>query len=351
MARNRVRWLSVLALLAVMLPALPSASHTYAQAPCRTFPETGKTVCDKFLTYWTGHGGLAQQGYPISDAAAEKSDTDGKVYITQYFERAVFEQHPEFAPPNDVLLSLLGVFRYQQKYPAGAPGQVANSESTSRAFPATGKHVGGVFLNYWTGHGGLAQQGYPISEEFNEVSDLNGQTYRVQYFERAVFELHPEFAPPNNVLLSQLGTFRLRDKQTPPTPAATPTSAVPPTSTPPPATATPPPPQATPTSEPCAGIPDSIDMQTAPASRCGRGGTIFLFLGHGFQPGENVGAYVTDPTQAVFGANFQFTADSDGYAGIAQFTTAPGFPLGIWAITFEGVDSHHRAIGYFKIIP
>ena len=64
-----------------------------------------------------------------------------------------------------------------------------------------------------------------------------------------------------------------------------------------------------------------------------------------------MGAYLTDPDQAVFGAPFQFTADSDGYAGVLQFNSQPGYPEGIWAATFEGVDSHHVAIGYFKIRP
>lgn len=81
-----------------------------------------------------------------------------------------------------------------------------------QTFPETGKTVCGTFLQYWQTHGGLAQQGFPITNEFSEVSDLNGKPYTVQYFERAVFELHPENAPPYNVLLSQLGTFRLRAK-------------------------------------------------------------------------------------------------------------------------------------------
>ena len=34
------------------------------------------------------------------------------------------------------------------------------------------------------------------------MSDLDGKSYTVQYFERAVFELHPENQPPFNVLLS-----------------------------------------------------------------------------------------------------------------------------------------------------
>src|SRR5207249_4900490 len=48
---------------------------------------------------------------------------------------------------------------------------------------------------------------YPISDEFSEVSATNGQVYQVQYFERAVFEYHPELRAPNNVLLSLLGAF------------------------------------------------------------------------------------------------------------------------------------------------
>src|SRR5437870_2624231 len=80
--------------------------------------------------------------------------------------------------------------------------------TASRTFPETGKTVRGIFLDYWDKNGGLAQQGYPISGEIQERSDLNGKTYMVQYFERAVFEYHPENQPPYNVLLSQLGTFR-----------------------------------------------------------------------------------------------------------------------------------------------
>ncbi|HUS14087.1 MAG TPA: redoxin family protein, partial [Chloroflexia bacterium] len=174
----------------------------------RTFPETGQTVSGPFLAYWDAHGGLSQQGYPISAEMQEKSPLNGKVYTVQYFERAVLEKHPENRAPYDVLLSQLGNFRYRQKYPTGAPGQHASTAAGTRLFAETGKHVGGKFLAYWTAHGGVAQQGYPISEEFQEKSDLDGKTYTVQYFERAVFEAHPEKAAPYDVLLSQLGTYR-----------------------------------------------------------------------------------------------------------------------------------------------
>lgn len=91
------------------------------QSRCATFRETGKTVCGRFLEYWKANGGLAQQGFPISDAFVEVSDLNGKPYTVQYFERAVFELHPENKAPYDVLLSQLGTFRMEQKYPGGAP--------------------------------------------------------------------------------------------------------------------------------------------------------------------------------------------------------------------------------------
>jgi|SRR5579859_7539417 len=91
--------------------------------PCQTFRQTGKTVCDPFLTYWQQHGGLPIFGYPISQPFPERSDLNGKTYTVQYFERAVFEQHPENKPPYDVLLSQLGRYRFQGKYPDKDPSE------------------------------------------------------------------------------------------------------------------------------------------------------------------------------------------------------------------------------------
>ncbi|MDQ3929063.1 MAG: alpha/beta hydrolase [Chloroflexota bacterium] len=183
-----------------------------ASAAPRTFPQTGKTVQGSFLRYWTANGGVPQFGYPISGEMQEVSDTDGKTYTVQYFERAVFEAHPENRSPYDVLLTLLGSMQYARKYPNGAPGQVPNGEPNSMLFAETGKRIGGSFLEYWKANGGLARQGYPMSDEFKEVSPVDGKTYTVQYFERAVFEWHPENKPPFQVLLSPLGALRYNDR-------------------------------------------------------------------------------------------------------------------------------------------
>jgi hypothetical protein len=68
------------------------------------------------------------------------------------------------------------------------------------------------FLDYWEQNGGLPIYGYPISEAFRETSLHDGQTYVVQYFERARFEYHPENEKPYKVLLGRLGVEVLRKR-------------------------------------------------------------------------------------------------------------------------------------------
>jgi hypothetical protein len=84
-------------------------------------------------------------------------------------------------------------------------------------FPETGHSVSGEFKSYYQSHGlelgdrgitareSLALFGYPVSEPYDEINAEDGQRYRVQYFERARFELHPENQPPYRVLLGRLG--------------------------------------------------------------------------------------------------------------------------------------------------
>ncbi|HEX8231116.1 MAG TPA: hypothetical protein VF826_17650 [Chloroflexia bacterium] len=327
----------VLVLLLPVIQGAPLAGKAGAQETTRTFPETGKTVKGRFLQYWNTQGGLAQQGYPISEEMQEKSDTDGKTYMVQYFQRAVFELHAENAAPNDVLLSLLGAFEYGRKYPSGAPGQQPNNDPGSMLFSATGKRVGGRFLQYWQQNGGLAQQGYPLSDEFVEKSPLDGKEYRVQYFERAVFEHHPENQPPNDVLLSLLGTFRYGAKYQSPAPAA-------PTQTPVPA---PGPTQAA--GPDCTGIPAGQNVTVKPP--CAEAGSTFYFAGSGFVPGEPVGAYVTLPNGRVYGTDFTDPAGAKGEMDAFFINTLRGDTPGVWTVTMEGLRSGRKSLGYFKVTP
>jgi len=102
----------------------PSTPHYFAQ--------TGHAIAPAFWGYWSGHGlefdrqagtsfeeSLALFGMPLSEATVELNPTDGKPYLTQWFERARFESHPEHAgTPYEVLLGLLSA---EQSGAAAAP--------------------------------------------------------------------------------------------------------------------------------------------------------------------------------------------------------------------------------------
>jgi hypothetical protein len=119
------------------------------QATAYFFFETGHSLKGRFLQYWQQNGSLTQQGFPLTEAVQEISPVNGKTYLTQYFERAVFELHPENNPLYDVLLSHLGTMLYREKYPGGTPEQWANDSPGSILMPETGKRLGSSFLQYW----------------------------------------------------------------------------------------------------------------------------------------------------------------------------------------------------------
>jgi hypothetical protein len=88
-----------------------------ADGSIRYFPETGHSLAAPLRAYWEGNGGLPVFGYPLSEAFQERSATDGKTYLVQYFERNRLEYHPEYrGTPNEVLLGLLGVQEYERRY-------------------------------------------------------------------------------------------------------------------------------------------------------------------------------------------------------------------------------------------
>jgi len=262
-----IMFLAVL-FLAVFINTGTSSKALADDGSCQFFSETNHKVCGRFLQYWQQNGSLTQQGFPTSDIFNEQNAPppagDGKIHLVQYFQRARFEQHSENAAPNDVLLGLLGREQYGTKYVPQAPPPPAPPDSTScQTFSQTGFTTCGKFLDYWISHGGVAQQGYPISLVFEEKNADppagDGKLHLVQYYERARFEEHLE-SSTNPVQLGLLGSEQYIAKYSrnpPPTVVDTstpqPVITTPPiiyTTVAPPATTAPPPPPATTTTAP-----------------------------------------------------------------------------------------------------
>ncbi|HET8631575.1 MAG TPA: class F sortase [Thermomicrobiales bacterium] len=181
-----------------LAPFAPVGLRAARAAGEQCFPQTGYCADNAFLTFWQTHGATEILGLPVSQPFR-----DDRGLIVQYYERAIMEWHPENPPAYQVELTLLGAAALGDRPERGAPPVACAGPCAS--FPETNHTLRGAFLDYWRAHGGLAVFGFPLTEEFQEVSPTNGQTYTVQYFERNRFEYHPENQPPYNVLLGLLG--------------------------------------------------------------------------------------------------------------------------------------------------
>ncbi|NWJ45822.1 MAG: SBBP repeat-containing protein [Chloroflexi bacterium] len=190
-----------------------SFQRVYAAESSRYFPDTDKTVSGKFLDYWNNNGGLPVYGYPITNAQVEIDPETNKSFLIQWFERARFELHPEFAGTRfEVLLGLLGKDLRREAlavdpdfFPAGKIFDPSRPKEQQWYLPETGHNLRFGFLQYWLDNGGLERFGYPISEEHPETDPETGKVYISQWFERARFEYHPENKAPYDILLGLLG--------------------------------------------------------------------------------------------------------------------------------------------------
>jgi hypothetical protein len=217
-----VRRLTGLLALAALLMVTPTAS---AQTDQRCFPETGQCLSGRIRQFWEQNGGLTVFGYPTGPQG--EIQIEGKPYQAQTFERNRLELHPENQRPYDVLLGRLGADRLAQQGRDPFTFPKSEPQPGCRFFPETGHNACGDILKTWHASGleldgrrgkteaeNLALAGLPLSDLMTETLS-DGKQYQVQWFERARFELHPENAPPYNVLLGLLGN-EIRDNAAPP---------------------------------------------------------------------------------------------------------------------------------------
>jgi glucose/arabinose dehydrogenase len=97
---------------------------------CLFFAQTQRTLCEPFLSYWRQNGlldprldtygrSLALFGVPLT-APTMETNTSGDRVLTQWFERARFEYHPNNPAEFQVLLGRLGAEAYDPANSVGA---------------------------------------------------------------------------------------------------------------------------------------------------------------------------------------------------------------------------------------
>ena len=224
---QRHRWLPIVMFVFALTPIAAAA-----QGDQRCFPETGQCISGRIRAFWEQNGGLQVFGFPTG--AQGEIQIEGKPFQAQLFERNRLELHPENQRPYDVLLGRLGADRLAQQARDPFTFPKTGAQPSCRFVPETQHNVCGDVLAAWHASGlefdgkrgkseaeNLALFGLPLSDL--QTESIQGKDYQVQWFERARFELHPENAPPYNVLLGLLGN-EIRDNggAAPPAPPAAP---------------------------------------------------------------------------------------------------------------------------------
>ena len=311
-----------------------------APANCIFFSETGHSVCDPFLRMYRANGlefdgargkslaeSLALFGLPLSEPQVETM-ADGKSYNVQWFERARFELHPENQSPYDVLLGLLG--NELLSAPSG-PAPVANNCAdvpepvSARIRP--GKCVkAGITLEVdifgfrpnedvglWINAPDGSMAGTRRTLNIGPTGGANGVPLDTATLPAGVYSFVVQGVSSNH---QSIAYFKVLPGDAAPAPQP-------------------------------GNLPASQNATASPSS--GPRGTTFAFVGRGFQPGESVGVYITAPDQSVFGAPFQVQADGAGVSEGVTFRADSSVPPGVYAITFEGIQSKNKAVAYFQI--
>jgi len=152
---------------------------------------TGIPIASEFETFHDANGGLRVFGYPITDPY---EDFDRGVMV-QYFQRMRLELDPD---SGQVLIYPLGDWAYEES--TGATEEDLPEDDV----PGEEFALEDEFLTFYSTVNGRALFGDPISPQVNE-----GGT-RVQYFDNARLEWHPEAPMDDRVQVGPLGEAHYR---------------------------------------------------------------------------------------------------------------------------------------------
>ncbi|NWJ94707.1 MAG: hypothetical protein HXX20_02900 [Chloroflexi bacterium] len=154
------------------------------------FSETKHYLAGGFKTYWDKYGSLSAFGYPITEEFSEFIATQNVTRTVQYFERVRLDYDAAAKPGQEVSVGLLGRDAVALKY--YVPGRFIPNTKDQAYFPQTKHTLRLGFYQFWDRNNGLVRFGYPLSEELDEKSVIDGKVGTVQYFERVKLEFNKE---------------------------------------------------------------------------------------------------------------------------------------------------------------
>jgi hypothetical protein len=334
MVRFRRTWFVAMLLAVLGLAALTPAGAAQAQTGERCFPETGFCISGRIREFWEQNGGLPVFGFPTGPQ--QEQLIEGKPFQVQWFERNRLELHPENQRPYDVLLGRLGADRLTQQGRDPFTFPKSQQQANCRYFPETQHNVCGDILAAWRANGlefdgkrgkseaeSLALFGLPLSDPMTETLS-DGKQYTVQWFERARFELHPENQPPYNVLFGLLGNeIRAGQQQPQPTPAP---------------------------ADPCADVPEPVNAVIVTPGKCVKPGETLRLIMTGFTPNEKIAFWINLPDGSIFGDPEQAELEHDGTVTFSTNPIPVELPAGVYSFVFQGVESAHQSVIYFKVV-
>ena len=329
---------------------------------CLWFEETGHNVCNQsgnlgFKTYWETHGlkidgldsyaqSLQLFGLPLT-APQMETNSSGDTVMTQWFERARFEWHPNNPDEFKVLLGLLGkeVRDGGQPAPAPEPAPAPAPEDpcadvpepvSARVRPAKCGTEGTVFFMDVFGFKANEQVGFWLTAPNGAVvgtvetvnigpnGGVNGIDFDTDGAQPGIWQWTFEGVDSKHQSIVYIKVLDQAGGQPAPAPAPAPAP-----------------------SDPCADVPEPVSARVRP-SKCGVEGTVFSMDIFGFKANEEVGFWLTNPNGAVVGTVDTVNIGPNGGVNGVIFDTDGAQP-GIWQWTFEGVDSKHQSIIYIKI--
>jgi hypothetical protein len=295
------------------------------------FTDHEECVDPRFADFWqsndvhaiTGAKGNALRifGYPLGPARIES--VNGEAVLAQPFANVIMQQPLGNTDPAQISLQKIGLERLSQlKQAPSLPQSPPETQRTGcRFFKETGFNVCGEFKNFWESNGlnlddkrgytdseRIALLGLPISSQRREAA-ANGRQYLTQWFERARLQYD---SVAEEMIITPLGRDVVDNRP-----------GVPP-------------------------LPRNKGVQVN-ATTVTAGG-ILSARGNGYTNDRSVTITVFRADGTSFATGTEVTPDTNGVTERYCLEVPANALPGIWAIAFNGVQTGHQTIGFFRVV-